>query len=155
MRLNGWARELVAPCCGHGYTSARVLRKKSGIPQPDPTMPTFTFEYCALYHLNWWLLRDRKYYEAFEGDDETTQRQALMDAATHYRVARNLRLGSDANIGLMKAIRLWITKLGSRRPRLEPVSTSKKFCRHITERRLQIIFRNGADIYGSHRYGWS
>jgi biotin synthase-like enzyme len=47
-------------------------------------MNVVTFEYCALYYLNWWLTRDCKYCEAFNGHDETAQREALQELRTGF-----------------------------------------------------------------------
>jgi hypothetical protein len=69
-------------------------------------MPKVTFEYSALYYLNWWLVRDRKYCAAFAATDREAQLKALREAAIAYRVARNLPLEHDFDIGI---------------PRLQPV----------------------------------
>ena len=69
-------------------------------------MPNVTLEYSALYYLNWWLVRDRKYCAAFAGTDQDTQLGALREASIAYRVARNLPLEYDSAVGI---------------PRLQPV----------------------------------
>jgi len=58
-------------------------------------MAKVTFDYAALYYLNWWLKYDRCFCEAFEGTDKEEQRQTLVKAAAVYRVARNLRIEND------------------------------------------------------------
>lgn len=67
-------------------------------------MPPVTFEYSALYYLNQWLLRDRKYCDAFNGSDENVQLEALREAAIFYGVARNLPCKHDSHIGRLKPI---------------------------------------------------
>lgn len=69
-------------------------------------MPSVTFEYSALYYLNWWLARDSKYCAAFTAHDEEAQLEVLREAAIAYRVARNLPLEYDSAAGF---------------PRLQPV----------------------------------
>jgi len=59
------------------------------------SMPTITFDYAALYYLNWWLRYDRHYCAALKSSDPETQRAALVKAAAVYRVARNLRIKHD------------------------------------------------------------
>jgi len=58
-------------------------------------MPAITFDYAALYYLNWWLKYDRHYCAALKSSDPEMQRAALVKAAAVYRVARNLRLEHD------------------------------------------------------------
>jgi len=58
-------------------------------------MPAITFDYAALYYLNWWLKYDRHYCVALKSSDPETQRAALVKAAAVYRVARNPRLEHD------------------------------------------------------------
>lgn len=69
-------------------------------------MATVTFEYSALYYLNWWLVRDREYCSGFEGTNTQSQLEVLRKAAVAYRVARNLPLAYDLDAGF---------------PRLQPV----------------------------------
>ena len=65
-------------------------------------MPTVTFEYCALYYLNWWLTRDRNYCKSLEGSDADVKLAALLDAATQYRVVRNLAREFDTKKGIAR-----------------------------------------------------
>ncbi|HXM51165.1 MAG TPA: hypothetical protein VN956_25190 [Pyrinomonadaceae bacterium] len=53
------------------------------------------FNYWALHYLNLWLSRDRRFCEALEGHDEAAKLQALSEAATFYKVARNLPKAFD------------------------------------------------------------
>ncbi len=75
-------------------------------------MSAFTFEYCALYYLNWWLTRDRTYIKALTGDDPLVKADALVEAAAQYRVARNLPLAYDVHIGVprLKPILVAVTQ---------------------------------------------
>ncbi len=63
-------------------------------------MPQVDFNYWALHYLNLWLSKDRKFCEALQGDDEAVKLQALTEAATFYRVARNLPRAHDVDNGI-------------------------------------------------------
>src|SRR5690242_1504568 len=69
---------------------------------PADAMATskFTFEYCALYYLNWWLQHDYHYCTAMDAGNAREQRAALTAAAKAYKVVRNLRLRHDLEINL-------------------------------------------------------
>jgi len=49
-----------------------------------------TFNFCALQFLNQWLGKEAIYCESLASNDITTQRNALVAAGGHFRVARNL-----------------------------------------------------------------
>jgi len=53
-------------------------------------MPVRTFDFCALQFLNQWLEKEAKYCEFLNQDSQEDQRNALIQAGAHFRVARNL-----------------------------------------------------------------
>lgn len=53
-------------------------------------MPIRTFDYCALQFLNQWLEKESNYCDALAQDSPDVQRTALLGAAAHFRIARNL-----------------------------------------------------------------
>jgi hypothetical protein len=65
-------------------------------------MPQVNFNYFALHYLNLWLTKDRKWCEALEGNDEAAKLRALTEAATFYKVARNLRKVHDVGSGILR-----------------------------------------------------
>jgi len=65
-------------------------------------MPQANFNYFALHYLNLWLTKDRKWCEALEGHDEAAKLRALTEAASFYKVARNLRKVHDVGNGILR-----------------------------------------------------
>jgi len=65
-------------------------------------VPKVGFKYSALYYLNQWISKDRRYYQSLAGNDESEKLQVLQDAATFYRVARNLPVLHDEGRGLRR-----------------------------------------------------
>src|SRR5882672_2977855 len=65
-------------------------------------MPQVNFNYFALHYLNLWLTKDRKWCEALAGNDEAAKLRALTEAATFYKVARNLRKVHDVGKGIRR-----------------------------------------------------
>lgn len=53
-------------------------------------MPIRTFDFCALQFLNQWLEKEATYCESLASSDTSIQREALVAAGGHFRVARNL-----------------------------------------------------------------
>jgi hypothetical protein len=54
-------------------------------------MPEVNFNYAALYYLNQWLSKDRRFCAALEKLDQPGQLETLKEAAVFYRIARNIR----------------------------------------------------------------
>jgi hypothetical protein len=65
-------------------------------------MPRTNFNYFALHYLNLWLTYDREFCEALQRDDEARKLKALSDAATFYKVARNLPKACDVGEGFLR-----------------------------------------------------
>lgn len=66
-----------------------------------------TFEYCSLQYLNQWLTYDRHYCQALSNsnnnnNDDDKKLTALKNAASFYRVARNLPSEFDVKKGLAR-----------------------------------------------------
>lgn len=53
-------------------------------------MPSRSFDFCALQFLNQWLEKEAEYCRLFALPSEEDQRHALVQAASHFRIARNL-----------------------------------------------------------------
>ena len=53
-------------------------------------MPIRTFDFCALQFLNQWLEKESNFCESLASDLLEKQRTALVGAAAHFRIARNL-----------------------------------------------------------------
>jgi hypothetical protein len=65
-------------------------------------VPSVTLEYAAIYYLNWWLDKDRRFCAALAGDDRALKMKALREAASVYGVARNLPTRHDTGLGLSR-----------------------------------------------------
>jgi hypothetical protein len=103
-------------------------------------MMHITWEYAALYYLNWWQRYDEPYRLALESNDPERQRLALCRAAVRYGVARNLPLASDVHLDFN---------------RLEPATEALMSVSKIDiegERMVQTIYRLRdviSEIYGA------
>jgi len=60
---------------------------------------SITFEYCSLSYLNQWLSWDMKFFEVLNGRDRHEKLKTLKEAATFYKVARNLPKAYDEQKG--------------------------------------------------------
>ncbi|MGB0713421.1 MAG: hypothetical protein ACPGUC_07655, partial [Gammaproteobacteria bacterium] len=49
-----------------------------------------TFDYCALQFLNQWLWKEEAYCKLLASSEVESQRESLIAAGGHFRVARNL-----------------------------------------------------------------
>lgn len=63
-------------------------------------MACVSWEYAALYYLNWWLRHDSRYRSALRAADPDKQQWAVQQAAVRYGVARNLPTRCDKERGL-------------------------------------------------------
>ena len=62
-------------------------------------MPLVSFEYAALYYLNWWLAYDRRFCAALSDPSEAIQLSGLREAAVKYRVARTIQTKFEKKAG--------------------------------------------------------
>lgn len=53
-------------------------------------MPVRTFDFCALQFLNQWIEKESIYCDGLAQSSQELQRAALVEAAAHFRIARNL-----------------------------------------------------------------
>lgn len=67
-------------------------------------MARVTWEYAALYYLNWWLRYDRNYRTELGSSDPERQRIALCRAAAAYGVARNVAKAYDEGRGIARLL---------------------------------------------------
>lgn len=65
-------------------------------------MPIRTFDFCALQFLNQWLEKEANYCESLASSDASLQRESLVAAGGHFRVARNLPKKYDTDRGLQR-----------------------------------------------------
>ncbi len=65
-------------------------------------MPRANFNYFALHYLNLWLTYDCEFCKALQGHDEARKLTALSNAATFYKVARNLPKACDVGEGTLR-----------------------------------------------------
>lgn len=61
-----------------------------------------TLEYCSLHYLNQWLSNDKRFVETLAGQSEDNSKlEILEEAATFYKVARNLPKTGDTKKGMI------------------------------------------------------
>ena len=58
-------------------------------------MKEVSYKYCALYYLNQWLSKDKRYSETLATTDRAAKLAILKEAANFYRVSRNLPKAGD------------------------------------------------------------
>lgn len=63
-------------------------------------MSVRSFDYCAFQFLNQWLEKEKGYCDSLASDNVDTQREALIAAGGHFRIARNLPTRFEEEKGL-------------------------------------------------------